>query len=132
MATSDSLDYSQLDPGVQRLVKVLRNNGFRTTDSGDGKTKPVEERTHGDLAHCYVTMAGNLSVYLGDEAKRMQSLLDKTNPEGKKWRVEATYLPADNICLLMAIEDYTIGFECADCDKAKTQGFSSCIYHRKI
>lgn len=32
-------DYSQLDPGIRRLVRWLHDNGYKTTDSGDGVTK---------------------------------------------------------------------------------------------
>lgn len=34
--------YQELDPGIRQVVRWLNDNGFRTTDSGDGKTKYVE------------------------------------------------------------------------------------------
>jgi len=39
MGEEGTMDYTQLDPGIRKLVKLLRENGFETTDSGDGKTK---------------------------------------------------------------------------------------------
>lgn len=29
---------NELNPGIKKLVKILNENGFKTTDSGDGKT----------------------------------------------------------------------------------------------
>lgn len=31
--------YEDMDPGIRQTVRWLNNNGFITTDSGDGKTK---------------------------------------------------------------------------------------------
>lgn len=36
------IDYEKLNPGIRKTVQWLRANGFRTTDSGDGKTKEFE------------------------------------------------------------------------------------------
>lgn len=38
------LNYEQLDPGIRETVRFLRDHGFHTTDSGDGVTKPEDER----------------------------------------------------------------------------------------
>lgn len=35
-----SFNYDQLDDGVRELVRLLRDNRFTTTDSGDGYSKP--------------------------------------------------------------------------------------------
>lgn len=35
----NEINYEELDPGIRLTVKRLRDNGFETTDSGDGKTK---------------------------------------------------------------------------------------------
>jgi hypothetical protein len=35
--------YDELDPGIRQVVRWLNDNGFDTTDSGDGKTKFVAE-----------------------------------------------------------------------------------------
>ncbi len=36
---SDAVPYDDLDPGIRELVRWLNDNGFETTDSGDGKSK---------------------------------------------------------------------------------------------
>lgn len=36
---NDDFDSTQLDPGIQLLVLLLRAQGFETTDSGDGVSK---------------------------------------------------------------------------------------------
>lgn len=33
---ADDFDYEQLDPGIREVVRLCRDNGFETTDSGDG------------------------------------------------------------------------------------------------
>lgn len=35
----EDINYEELDPGIRKLVQLLRDNGFVTTDSGDGVTK---------------------------------------------------------------------------------------------
>ena len=37
--TMGDLNYAELDPGIRRVVAMLRHFGFETTDSGDGVTK---------------------------------------------------------------------------------------------
>ncbi len=33
------MNYAELDPGVREFVRELQERGYRTTDSGDGRTK---------------------------------------------------------------------------------------------
>jgi hypothetical protein len=69
------IDYSQLDPGVRRLVRALREHNVMTTDSGDGRTKPEDERTFGDRAHvAMVPMNANLIL---SESNRLRQLVLK-------------------------------------------------------
>jgi len=35
--------YDELDPGIREVVRWLNDNGFKTVDSGDGKTKFTED-----------------------------------------------------------------------------------------
>lgn len=37
--TTDTVPWDNLDPGIRRLVRLLVDHGFETTDSGDGKSK---------------------------------------------------------------------------------------------
>lgn len=40
----NEINYEELDPGVRQLVRILNNEGFVTTDSGDGYSKDEEAR----------------------------------------------------------------------------------------
>lgn len=86
--------YSALDPGIVDTVRLLRDEGFNTTDSGDGVSKPPEGRTFGDLAHvvCVVRWREDMLA----EADRLHVLL------GDTWHVEANYSTRDRVCLLVA------------------------------
>lgn len=73
--------YDALDPGIRDVVVLLRSNGFDTTDSGDGVSKPPEGRVF-DFPHVAVVTSPALLVF---EAERLAALL------GKPWKVEATW-----------------------------------------
>ena len=69
------INYDELDPGVRRLVRALREHNFMTTDSGDGRTKPEDERTFGDRAHvAMVPLSANLIL---SESNRLRDLILK-------------------------------------------------------
>jgi len=36
-------NYEELDPGIRKVVRWLNDNGFKTVDSGDGRTKFTED-----------------------------------------------------------------------------------------
>ena len=42
--THSGFNPADLDPGIRDLVVYLRSCGFETTDSGDGVSKPDDER----------------------------------------------------------------------------------------
>lgn len=66
-----------VDPGIARLVAWLRERGFRTTDSGDGKTKIAQGWTEDDgvLPYSHVVMSVDPDRLI-DEAKRLRALLE--------------------------------------------------------
>lgn len=102
MHTIDPLSDAEvecLDPGIREIVVQLRADGFETTDSGDGVSKPADERVF-EYPHVY---AVTNHVRLLDEAHRMQALL------GDEWMVEAVYMPRSGTALLAA----------SKCDPAK-------------
>jgi hypothetical protein len=37
--TTDTVPWDNLDPGIRRLVRLLVDHGFETTDSGDNVSK---------------------------------------------------------------------------------------------
>lgn len=76
---------ANLDPGIRDLVVRLNGAGFVTTDSGDGVSKPEDERV---LDFPHVFCASTIATMVAD-ADRLLPLL----PKG--WRVEASYSPND-------------------------------------
>jgi hypothetical protein len=75
-----------LDPGIRSTVEMLWRHGFRTTDSGDGVSKPEAGRVF-DMPHVACVCPVSL---LKSEADRLHITL------GKDWRVEASYCPNEN------------------------------------
>jgi hypothetical protein len=43
MSKSQQIDYDDLDPGIRRVVRLLNQHGFVTSDSGDGSKAGVME-----------------------------------------------------------------------------------------
>lgn len=41
----EKFNYEELDPGIRETVKFLHSFGYRTTDSGDGVSKPAADPT---------------------------------------------------------------------------------------
>lgn len=65
-------DWASLNPGIKRLVALLRAHGFNTCDSGDGKTHDFEC----DRPEAYVSMTVSCER-LVDEADRLLRVLRK-------------------------------------------------------
>jgi hypothetical protein len=88
---SDDLDYSQLDPGIREVVRLVRSYGFVTTDSGDGVSKVAK---HGPMDG--VLPFPHVVVRLDDEAtmiaetKRLGRLAQEIGPT---WHVEMSWSP---------------------------------------
>ena len=53
--SADNLDLGELDPGIRDVVRWLRGNGWCTTDSGDGVSKPEESRVF-DAPHVVIVV----------------------------------------------------------------------------
>lgn len=81
-----------LDPGIRDVVEQLRSAGFKTTESGDGVSKPADERTF-DGPHVICRIGPALMVA---EAQRLWAVL------GPGWHVEASYSPNDGVAVLIA------------------------------
>ena len=107
-----------LDPGIRRLVTLLRAHGFETTDSGDGVTKPRAafaehpgwcER---DLVEVGILTMPHVHIRVSrdmcDEADRLLCILRINCPRAFGYRpfafddaaIQATYSPFDGIALL--------------------------------
>lgn len=106
------IDYSLLDPGIVGAVRFLRQHGFNTTDSGDGYTKPKDERTiEGPHVFCVVThytvgaLEADRALSLIREALELRDYHQEVscvNPS--QWAsmllVEASYSAVDGTCIL--------------------------------
>jgi len=92
------IDYEELNPGIRRLVKMLRDAGFETTDSGDGKTN-VEAGMEGALTvphvHCIVS-----SKTMVQEAHRMLLLITDANLDIGPGTVQALFDPTDGVAMV--------------------------------
>lgn len=95
----DSLDPAELDPGIRDLVVALRARRWHTTDSGDGVSKPPEERT---LHQPHVVVRINRD-FMADDAQRLRDAVEEITGEpvvaggGRGWTVEAVYHPVGDI-----------------------------------
>lgn len=86
----------QLDPGIADIVIMLRNLGFNPTDSGDGRSKPDDQRDF-DVKHVACSVD---EPKMFDEAKRLHQVL------GWGWKVEASFDPsAGGSCILLATKN---------------------------
>jgi hypothetical protein len=89
-----------LNPGIRLLVKLLRDAGFDTCDSGDGQTHDYECNRE----HAYVSIRVADANVLSLEAERLMSLIEvvlkvKLHPQGEGDHpcIQATYDPVDKI-----------------------------------
>lgn len=106
------IDYSTLDPGIREVVRLLREAGHETTDSGDGVSKGADglPRAHvvirvdrpDLLVHASFLILGTLEaagVRFGltpEEADRLQNG-DETVPLRQ---VEATFSPTGLVSIV--------------------------------
>lgn len=98
----DEINYEELDPGIRAVVKMLRDAGWQTTDSGDGVSKPADWYQPDEQG---ITQAMNFPhvvcrtdpVRLVEDAKDLLGWLPT-------WRIEATYCPNDGTALLIAMD----------------------------
>ena len=88
---------ANLDPGISTLVRLLQANGFTTTDSGDGKSKPPDERAI-EFPHvfCVSTKDG-----LAKDCDLVLALLKQQGIED--FTVEGNYNPEDETPVIMIL-----------------------------
>ena len=91
-------DYSQLDPGIVGIVRVLRYLGFNTVDSGDGETKLVAGYDPAEIIpYPHVAIATSEDKLIPD-ARRLTRVL------GKEWTIQATFDPRDDSSLILIMK----------------------------
>jgi len=78
---ASKVPYAALDPGIRDVVRLLNDNGFETTDSGDGVSKPAAGIVFPFPHVAAVTTPGTMVA----DAERCAALL------GPEWIVEASY-----------------------------------------
>lgn len=98
-------DIPDLNPGIRKLVKLLRSHGFKTTDSGDGET-----HLHAcDREYGYVVIHVEDPSKLVRESHRLESLLASVGiatgvippPDEESGPfIQANYSPGDGFALL--------------------------------
>lgn len=89
-------NYTQLDPGIVDTVRLLHQHGYVTTDSGDGYSKPADERAF-DVPHVVLTaLNGRHGLVFAEEAA---SVLDDS------WQIEASYSVRNGVALVICSQD---------------------------
>lgn len=94
-----TLNVDELDPGIRDIVILLRANGFDTTDSGDGVSKPANWYESGCAMPVPNVAATVRHWEMIEEAERMVAIL------GDGWTVQASYSTHDKSCILLATKD---------------------------
>lgn len=92
--TCPPFNADELDPGIRRTVQLLRDAGFETTDSGDGRSKGDAGE---DYPHVHMVVPRSSAL---DEADRLlqcthQWFIDPCMPT-----IQMTYSPLDGVCVL--------------------------------
>lgn len=88
-----------LDPGIRDVVVKLDAAGFRTCDSGDGKSKSADWFERGEALpypHVFIDVA---PIDIASESVRMANLL------GPSWRIEASYSPGESAIISVTPAD---------------------------
>jgi hypothetical protein len=88
------LNYNDLDPGIRETVRLLRDEGFETVDSGDGVAKPLDHEGVIRYPHVAMTCA---AVDLIAKACRCAVVL------GPEWHVEGVYIANTGASVIMAV-----------------------------
>lgn len=99
----DPLDYSGVDEGVRQTVKMLREYGFNTTDSGDGsKSESMDCAVDFPMIAMTVEDPESLTMH----ARRLMRILKfghdvKFGNGEKDPRIEASYSPVDGVAVIV-------------------------------
>jgi len=102
------LNPNELSPGIRRTVMMLRKAGFKTTDSGDGKSNEGMG-CEMDTPNVHMVCDPPELILVTDELHRLLALhgLDTgSDPEVGPF-IQATYNPADGVAVvsLFGVDD---------------------------
>lgn len=103
----EEIDYDQLDPGIRQCVRMLRQAGYETCDSGDGETKGDNGLPFGHVViqvpNPYTSVAELLHVQ--QHLKRKGLTCVPRPPEGEPAAdevvVELSYNPAEPVAVIV-------------------------------
>jgi hypothetical protein len=91
------MNYDEIDPGVRKLVQWLNENGFKTSDSGDGKSKLAEDNEGIlDFPHVNIICTPGVMVHLANLlCQKINKLGIKLGEQGtlKEPFIQASYDP---------------------------------------
>jgi hypothetical protein len=76
-----SINYNELDPGIRKVVRLLNDNGYTTTDSGDGYSKKGTDQEECMLEIPNVVILTDRENLL-NEADRLLALLTEQGVQG--------------------------------------------------
>jgi hypothetical protein len=92
------INYEELDPGIRDVVKVLRENGFYTTDSGDGVSKTERD---GVIDFPHVVMLPDEGDTTGiATADRLLKVVMQNDLPHDTGVIESSYDPTDGYILI--------------------------------
>ena len=102
---SDTIDalppVDGLDPGIRRMVTLLRKHRFVTSDSGDGQTKPAAGDGEAlQTSHVFIVVPFDVLI---KEALRLQYVLHVNGIPRREGQVQANYDPYNNVAILMVL-----------------------------
>lgn len=98
MASFPAIPPGDLNPGIVRLVNLLRFLGYETCDSGDGAT-----HEHAcDRDHPYVVVRSTPATFVQDSQRLWDDLLFffRNHPLPPGVLIQATYSPQDGVALV--------------------------------
>jgi hypothetical protein len=99
----EAIDYSELDPGVRELVRILREHDFDTSDSGDGVTKLAagwtpEKDSVLEVPHVHIPL--DYAELMIRESHRLRDLLNNLGILVSEGMIQTTYDPHSEIAIL--------------------------------
>lgn len=100
-------DYDTIDPGVRRLVRLLREHGFDTSDSGDGHSKIAQGYDPEQMAHVPHVATRMLGADVAAaEAVRLHALIRPLVGPDVPMEVSLCLVDADRFLLvLVGVQD---------------------------
>lgn len=92
--------WKYLDPGITDLVRLLWDEGFTTTDSGDGVSKCDEGRVF-DRPHVAITVDKHDLLVETDRAIAVLEASGRPIDPLTAWHVEGTYAGGDDALIMV-------------------------------